>query len=318
MFDFGTILQGVGAISSLMGGEASNEAANQQVASGREAIAENRRQYDQTRADQAPWRGAGSSAINRLSYLLGLDTGGGEYGGGVEAADAIRARFAPHFTTQGQMREVFGANAGDSNAVSGVSTIRDPDFVNEAGLSAAVNAELQRQQAAQAASQPKGSDFGSLMRRFGLSDFQTDPGYQFRLSEGEKGINRSLAARGGLLSGAAIKEASRFNQDTASGEFDRAYGRFNNDQTNQFNRLAGVAGIGQQAQGVVSQVGANTATNNAGIIQGIGNAQAAGTVGRSNALTNAIDSLNQYNMMNRVGVRRGWSPSSNWNFDEGN
>jgi hypothetical protein len=62
------------------------------------------------------------------------------------------------------------------------------------------------------------------MQDFG-EHFETDPGYQFRRSEGEKAIERSAAARGGLLSGRAAKEMARFNQNLASEEYARAYGR---------------------------------------------------------------------------------------------
>jgi hypothetical protein len=37
-----------------------------------------------------------------------------------------------------------------------------------------------------------------------MGDFTTDPGYAFRLSEGQKGLDRQAAARGGLISGGAL------------------------------------------------------------------------------------------------------------------
>lgn len=78
--------------------------------------------------------------------------------------------------------------------------------------------------------------------KFEAADFEADPGYEFRRSEGNRGIEQSAAARGSLQSGAALKELTRFNQDTASNEFDRAHGRWA-DQRN--THLAGVSG--QQA-----------------------------------------------------------------------
>ena len=58
-----------------------------------------------------------------------------------------------------------------------------------------------------------GFDPNSLMRNFGASDFQTDPGYNFRLSEGLKALDRQAAARGGMMSGAALKAAGRYGQE---------------------------------------------------------------------------------------------------------
>ena len=66
---------------------------------------------------------------------------------------------------------------------------------------------------------------GRLLRDFTNADFVKDPGYEFRMAEGEKGINRALAARGGFDSGSALKALNRFNQDFASNEFGNAYNR---------------------------------------------------------------------------------------------
>lgn len=78
-----------------------------------------------------------------------------------------------------------------------------------------------------------------------LARFKTDPGYLFRQSEGQKAIDRSAAARGGALSGAAVKAGQRFASNLASEEY-----------TNYFNRLAGVAGLGGNA----AATGANAIT----------------------------------------------------------
>ena len=78
---------------------------------------------------------------------------------------------------------------------------------------------------------------------------QMDPGYGFRLSEGMKALDRQAAARGGLMSGGALKAAQRYGQDYASGEFGNAY-----------RRLAGLAEIGPSAAGVLNSLGQNYAT----------------------------------------------------------
>lgn len=59
----------------------------------------------------------------------------------------------------------------------------------------------------------------------GQVDLQADPGYQFRLQEGLKALDRQAAARGGLISGAALKASQRYGQDLASQEYGAAYGR---------------------------------------------------------------------------------------------
>jgi len=66
--------------------------------------------------------------------------------------------------------------------------------------------------------------------------FQKSPGYQFRLEQGQKALQATQAARGGMLSGGAMKEMEKYSQGIASDE----YG-------NYINQLSGLAGIGQNA-----------------------------------------------------------------------
>lgn len=131
-------------------------------------------------------------------------------------------------------------------------------------------------------------EYGSLMHSFGAQDFQADPGYAFRQSEGMKGVENSAAARGSLLSGAALKAIQKYGQDLASQEYGNAYGRYNADQTNQYNRLAGLVNTGQGATNQVSNAAGNLGQSLGSNIIGAGNAQAAGQVGSANAINSAI------------------------------
>ena len=70
-------------------------------------------------------------------------------------------------------------------------------------------------------------------RNFALSDFNKDPGYQFRMDEGQHALESSAAARGGILSGGALKAIARYGQDYASGEYGAAYNRFNNNKNHR-------------------------------------------------------------------------------------
>lgn len=137
---------------------------------------------------------------------------------------------------------------------------------------------------------------GDFNRDFTLADFYKDPGYDFRLQQGQRGLDATAAARGGALSGGAIKGALRYNQDYASGEFGNAYNRFNNDRTQRFNRLASVAGIGQTATRDVANMGSQTASNVAQNQIGAGNAQASSYVGQGNAISGAAQTLGNFAM----------------------
>lgn len=137
---------------------------------------------------------------------------------------------------------------------------------------------------------------GELYKSFTLNDFTKDPGYGFRLDEGMKALERSAAARGGLLSGAALKGITRYGQDFASNEYGNAYNRYNQDQTNKYNKLAALSGVGQTAAQQVNQAGQNYGNQASQNVIGAGNSSAAATIGQSNALTGGINNaLNQYN-----------------------
>jgi hypothetical protein len=100
---------------------------------------------------------------------------------------------------------------------------------------------------------------GDLVRGFTQADYQADPGYAFRLSEGQKALDRQAAARGGLISGSALKAAQRFGQDMASQEYSNAYNRFRDTQGLQRNALAGVVGFAPSAAGAMGTSGQNYA-----------------------------------------------------------
>jgi hypothetical protein len=80
---------------------------------------------------------------------------------------------------------------------------------------------------------------GVARDKFEADDFEADPGYEFRRSEGNRGIEQGAAARGSVLSGGTLKELNRFNQDTASNEFDRAHGRWTDQRNTRLGALTG-------------------------------------------------------------------------------
>ena len=148
-----------------------------------------------------------------------------------------------------------------------------------------------------------------------LADFEADPGYQFRLSEGLKAIERSGAARGLALSGRQLKDLQRFGQGLASEEFGRAYGREYQEAFNEyitgregrnlrFNRLASLAGLGQTSSTTSANLAAQTGAQQAGIISSTGarlsdlqlqaaNARASGYIGPANAYAQALYNIDQ-------------------------
>lgn len=114
----------------------------------------------------------------------------------------------------------------------------------------------------------------ALTRPFGMSDFNADPGYGFRVSEGLKALDRQAAQRGGLISGGALKAAANYGQNAASQEYQNAYNRYVQDQSTQRNTLANIAGFGPPAAAATGSAGTNYATNT-------------GNIGMNTANTNA-------------------------------
>ena len=155
--------------------------------------------------------------------------------------------------------------------------------------------------------------FGKYAGDFSMANFQQDPGYAFRLSEGTKALERTAAARGGLLSGSTLKGAQRFGQDLASQEYTNAFNRYQVNRSNQINPLQSLLGSGQSATNVLGTAGQNYANQAGEAYMGAGNARASGYIGSANALSNAFggvtNAFTNYNLMNALN-RPAYSPST--------
>jgi len=125
------------------------------------------------------------------------------------------------------------------------------------------------------------------------------PNYQFQLQQGQTATNLANNATGGLIGGNALKGLQDYTQNTASGAYqnalsnymtqqNQAFNQGQTQQTNIFNRLAGIAGIGQNAVSGLSNLATGNATNIAQLGVGSANAVAAGQVGSANAISGGI------------------------------
>jgi hypothetical protein len=147
----------------------------------------------------------------------------------------------------------------------------------------------------------------STYKPFGQEQFQADPGYAFRLSEGQKALDRSAAARGGLISGGALKAAATYGQNMGSQEYQNAFNRYQTERAATLNPLQSLTGMGQTTAANLGAAGQNMASNvgNYGMAganataegyMGAANARASGYMGTANALSSAVGTgLNYYN-----------------------
>lgn len=156
---------------------------------------------------------------------------------------------------------------------------------------------------------------GEFATPFSQTNWQQDPGYAFRLAEGQRALDRSAAARGGLISGNALKAAERYGQEMGSQEYQNAFNRYYREREAMLNPLQSLAGVGQTSAQSLGGAAQNTGTNigNYALTGAAnqGNALLAGAAGRSSAYqgigTNLGYALSNQNNWNRLSSMFGGS-----------
>lgn len=294
-----------GAVGSSAAGKAADTASQGQIEAAKISAASQEKMYNQTRGDQLPYLTGGAGALGRLDYLLGLPG----------QQSSTKAAYGAGFGPQGSAyipsnggSPVLGYGAGAPTGTVPANAPGQGSFLggSVAGKAAQYgNGDMRplgnNKNAAAPAAAPvsytNDPSYGSLMKDFSASDFQTDPGYEFRLSEGQKALDRSAAARGGLFSGETLKANDQYNQNFASNEYQNAYNRYQNNRTTKYNFLSNAAGGGQIAANNLANVGAQYAGNIGSALQtGYGNAanaRASGYIGQANAWNGALSGVNQ-------------------------
>lgn len=269
----------------------------------KESIALQKQIYDQTRQDVQPWYNLGTGAVNRLGVLLGVGTGGAQqtkdqlynslkpkytntqqvqsgglwvgpdgrvYNGGADMFTSYNASTgatqAGGLNTLHNLR-MYQNNEYEALKAAGWSPLSTQgSVVDQAGLDSAVNRAYSDSEAAAAAAR-NDPQYGSLLKSFGLEDYQADPGYQFRQQEAQKALERQMASQGVTLGGGgagqinpqAFRAMNELTQNLASQEYGNAYQRYTADNLNKFNMLMGAAGMGQGSTGILAGAGQNYA-----------------------------------------------------------
>lgn len=130
--------------------------------------------------------------------------------------------------------------------------------------------------------------YGAIGAPLTAEQMQMDPGYAFRLAEGEKALERMQAARGQLLGGGAIRAGVRYGQEMGSQEYMNAFNRAQALMGTRLGSLGSLYGAGQaaaqQVAGQAGQMGANVSN----LMMGAGQARASGYLGQANALAQAL------------------------------
>lgn len=322
----GSIIGAVGANKAAgTQADAANNAAQLQHQDAQAALQFQQKQYDTSQANLAPWLSAGRGGLVNLANLLGVPMSGD-----IPGTTASGGSASPN-PAAGATSRISSGSVG----LARLAGLRDNGpgselrYANENGVPTILNRGATATQPLSSLINPALGATGSLSQPFSEKftaptdvTEQNDPGYKFRLSQGLEALQNSAAARGNLLSGNTAKAINDYAQNSASSEYGNVYNRslgeyqqrfnqFQIGQSNTYNRLAALSGIGQTTAGQLSSAG-QAASNNIGNIlltsgQQIGNninnagaARASGYVGTTNALTGGINNLSQLAMLNQL------------------
>jgi len=233
-------------------------------------------------------------------FLLGGPAGamaGASIGGGIDAAgsasDAANTQAAAADRSAALQKQMFDKQMELQEPFRVAGIAGQNRLLDLLGLSARTNA----------------AGFGKYAKDFSMSDFQADPGYGFRLSEGLKALDRQAAARGGLISGGALKAATRYGQEMGSQEYQNAFNRYQTNRANQLQPLGNLQAVGQSAASNQGSAAGSYASNAGNTIMQGGEAVAAGQLGRGNTIANALQTgisayQNQQNFNNWLNSTR--------------
>jgi hypothetical protein len=134
---------------------------------------------------------------------------------------------------------------------------------------------------------------GYLTNQMTPSDYANymSPYYQFGLNQGLGQASNIANATGGRLGGNTLQGLNQYAQDYAQSGAQQAYNNYQGQRTNIYNTLAGIAGLGQAAQGTTADLAGRTATAQGNLGVGSAAAQAAGKIGQAGAYTGAVGNL---------------------------
>lgn len=284
---------GVAGVAGLAGSAiqagAMGSAADKQAAASAYAADLQKQMFEEQRKDQTPWRTGGLSALYGKGGLFTAVPGSG-IGSGVNPGGApmTEEQMKQNYIAQMTQKYADAQKKGDYSMGSWLKGTDQAGMEYMAGQDWEKYGGRDRSLANQVNSYQVDPE---LTRSFGLDDFQKDPGYQFRMQQGQEALERSAAARGGLNSGGTLKAITEYGQNFASNEFQNAFNRFNSNQANRFNRLSALAGVGQTATNQLGQAAQSYGTNVGNIAVGNANAQGAAGIGQAQAWAGGISSI---------------------------
>lgn len=293
----GAVAVGAAAYSASAKSDAIGKAGEAQSRAAAEARVALNKGTATARADLEPYSVAGKSALNELMWQMGLDY---QQPNTVTTPDT----YQPGQTNDPIWEKILSDFNAQHTAWAGQPMNRPWTADADAQATyAKLSDEYQRQYAAANPDTPYvgQGESGQLMKAYDLEQYkkdpgytpmvksleelQAEPGYQFQLEQGLQSVNNTAAAKGGLLSGNAIKATNDYAQGLASTSYQAAWDRaqqaynnaFNRDTTNKnntFNRLQSITNNGQSAAGQQGEYSFKNGALQAGISTDLGASQA--------------------------------------------
>jgi hypothetical protein len=266
---------------------------------------------------------AGLTGANGIgSTLGGIDTGAAGLGAAAGAAGAgnTLADILPYTAGAGVVSGLLGANAATNAAQiqadaaakaqaqqqANFETINKQQAPYRASGYGALNQLAGMGSGATTQYDASGNPIGPvtgatdyLTHQFNAADLAAGlaPNYDFMLQQGQMANQRAGNVGGGALSGNTLQGLQKYTQDYAGNAYQNAFTNYQNQRSNIYNTLAGIAGIGQTGQTATNTAATNLANANAQLGVGSAAAQAAGGTGAANAYTNALNNVtNQYTL----------------------
>jgi len=284
----------LGAGAQIIGG---NSAANAQKDAAAASNATQLQMYNQTRADQAPYRSVGYGALNKLAAMYGVTSTNDD-----GTAKPAEQDWTGYYNANPDLVTAF-----TTGKFSNGDTLDRGQFSTPEAL-----AQWHYQNYGQAEGRKAP---GTVAPTTGAADntyggFTESPGYQYRIDQATKAIQNSAASRGLLKSGATVKAINTAVQGEASNEFN-----------NYSNRLAALAGVGQTATSTTGAAGQNYANNVSNAQMAAGNATASAYQNTGNAISGGLQNAASGYLYNKgysggggvtgnYGVSNYFSPSS--------
>jgi len=288
-----TAVVGGAVVGGLINANAAQSAANTQagaIQSGQQLTAN---EFNTVTQQEQPFLQGGYGALNQLDYLMGIPNN-------AQGSTGNSAQVGFNGSAGG---------AGTGFPGSGMDGIYGP-----VGARATVG-QVQPAGTQAPGQPPPGQSFpggyGSLNAPFTADMMkQYSPAYQFQLQQGGQGVLNGASTNQGAESGAAMKDLIGYNQNLANTAFNNAFNQYNTQQSNTYNRLAGLTQIGSSAAANLGAQGTQLAGNQASLAASQGAAQAAGQVGVANAISGAVNTSSMVPWLTSLNSSSSLTPSA--------